>query len=91
MDKALAMYEASWDRIADSDSGRDRFFERFYESFIGLSAEVRALFRRPHAYLAISGGGANGAFGAGLLAGWTASGTRPVSADANATSSPPPT
>lgn len=31
----------------------------------------------PHAYLAISGGGANGAFGAGLLAGWTAAGTRP--------------
>jgi predicted patatin/cPLA2 family phospholipase len=31
----------------------------------------------PHNYLAISGGGANGAFGAGLLNGWTASGTRP--------------
>ncbi|WP_081710582.1 patatin-like phospholipase family protein [Sedimentitalea nanhaiensis] len=29
-------------------------------------------------YLAISGGGANGAFGAGVLAGWTASGTRPT-------------
>ena len=28
-------------------------------------------------YLAISGGGANGAFGAGLLNGWTAAGTRP--------------
>ena len=28
-------------------------------------------------YLAISGGGDNGAFGAGLLNGWTASGTRP--------------
>jgi len=27
--------------------------------------------------LAISGGGANGAFGAGILVGWTASGTRP--------------
>jgi len=32
---------------------------------------------RPHNYLAISGGGANGAYGAGLLVGWTASGTRP--------------
>ena len=31
-----------------------------------------------YAHLALSGGGANGAFGAGLLAGWTASGTRPV-------------
>lgn len=31
----------------------------------------------PVSYLAISGGGDNGAFGAGLLNGWTASGTRP--------------
>ncbi|OHT18649.1 Patatin-like phospholipase [Sphingomonas haloaromaticamans] len=31
----------------------------------------------PASYLAISGGGDNGAFGAGLLNGWTASGTRP--------------
>lgn len=28
-------------------------------------------------YLAVSGGGSNGAFGAGVLFGWTASGTRP--------------
>lgn len=31
----------------------------------------------PAHYLAISGGGANGAYGAGLLCGWTATGTRP--------------
>jgi predicted acylesterase/phospholipase RssA len=31
----------------------------------------------PVHFLAISGGGDNGAFGAGLLSGWTASGTRP--------------
>lgn len=31
----------------------------------------------PAYYLAISGGGENGAFGAGLLVGWTAAGTRP--------------
>jgi len=30
-----------------------------------------------HHYLAISGGGQNGAFGAGILCGWTASGKRP--------------
>jgi predicted patatin/cPLA2 family phospholipase len=36
-----------------------------------------AIYNQPHHYLAISGGGANGAFGAGLFAGWTASGTRP--------------
>jgi predicted acylesterase/phospholipase RssA len=34
------------------------------------------LVRYPH--LAVSGGGANGAFGAGFLNGWTATGTRPV-------------
>lgn len=31
----------------------------------------------PACYLAISGGGADGAYGAGLLCGWTAAGTRP--------------
>ena len=35
------------------------------------------VYEKAHHYLAISGGGAKGAFGAGLLAGWTASGTRP--------------
>lgn len=34
-------------------------------------------FTRAHYYLTISGGGANGAFGAGLLKGWSESGTRP--------------
>ncbi|HTR04349.1 MAG TPA: patatin-like phospholipase family protein [Thermoanaerobaculia bacterium] len=32
----------------------------------------------PVSYLAISGGGDNGAFGAGLLNGWTSAGTRPT-------------
>jgi len=36
-----------------------------------------ALYGRPHNYLAISGGGARGAFGAGVLVGWTAAGNRP--------------
>jgi len=39
--------------------------------------QLGVLYDAPHNYLAISGGGANGAFGAGLLAGWTESGTRP--------------
>ena len=42
-----------------------------------LRRDYSALYNKPHSYLAISGGGANGAFGAGLLAGWTESGTRP--------------
>ena len=37
-----------------------------------------ALFGRQHNYLAISGGGSNGAFGAGLLIGWTETGNRPA-------------
>ncbi len=32
---------------------------------------------KPAQFLALSGGGDNGAFGAGLMVGWTASGTRP--------------
>ena len=36
-----------------------------------------ALYGQPHNYLAISGGGANGAFGAGLLVGWSTMGKRP--------------
>jgi hypothetical protein len=36
---------------------------------------------KPHHYLAISGGGADGAFGAGVLCGWTAAGTRPEFTD----------
>lgn len=35
------------------------------------------IYNKPHDYIAISGGGANGAFGAGLLAGWTQAGNRP--------------
>lgn len=42
-----------------------------------LMAEFPTVFGREHNYLAISGGGSNGAFGAGLLVGWSAAGTRP--------------
>ncbi len=44
--------------------------EDFRRDFFGV-------YDKPHNYLAISGGGANGAFGAGLLVGWTATGNRP--------------
>ncbi|MCP5116231.1 MAG: patatin [bacterium] len=39
--------------------------------------EFPKVFGRPHAYLALSGGGADGAFGAGFLNGWTETGNRP--------------
>ena len=42
-----------------------------------LESRFSAAFGKPHNYLAISGGGARGAFGAGLLAGWSAKGDRP--------------
>jgi hypothetical protein len=42
-----------------------------------LQALYPALVGRPHHYLLISGGGDDGAFGAGLLVGWTAAGNRP--------------
>src|SRR3546814_649549 len=45
------------------------------EAFLRASGHQGAL--PPADFLAISGGGENGAFGAGLLAGWTAAGTRP--------------
>lgn len=49
--------------------------------FMLSDAEVQkrfsGIYGRPHHYLALSGGGSDGAFGAGLLNGWTAAGTRP--------------
>ena len=42
-----------------------------------LQARFPALFNQAHNYLAISGGGAEGAFGAGILVGWSEAGDRP--------------
>lgn len=42
-----------------------------------IQKHFSGLLGRKHAYLVLSGGGSNGAFGAGLLNGWTAKGTRP--------------
>jgi len=42
-----------------------------------LGACCAGLMDRSHNYLVISSGGVEGAFGAGLLVGWTAAGTRP--------------
>lgn len=51
--------------------------QQMAERRASLRAEQAELRRRPVALLAISGGGANGAFGAGLLNGWTDAGNRP--------------
>jgi predicted acylesterase/phospholipase RssA len=57
---------------------------QFQEDFVASWGKERAALGLPPgaplppaAYLAISGGGDNGAFGAGLLKGWTQAGTRP--------------
>lgn len=42
-----------------------------------LKTRYPASYGKVHNYLAISGGGQRGAFGAGLLCGWTEAGTRP--------------
>ena len=42
-----------------------------------LMRQFPGVFGCEHHYLALSGGGSNGAFGAGLLVGWSAAGTRP--------------
>jgi predicted acylesterase/phospholipase RssA len=42
-----------------------------------LRTKYPPLFGQTHNYLAISGGGSNGAFGAGLLMGWSEAGNRP--------------
>ncbi|WP_156128948.1 MULTISPECIES: patatin-like phospholipase family protein [Chitinibacter] len=42
-----------------------------------LESRFSAIMNRPHNYLVVSGGGADGAFGAGLLVGLSAAGKRP--------------
>jgi hypothetical protein len=47
------------------------------EAELETETKYSGIYKKAHNYLAISGGGSNGAFGAGLLAGWSAAGTRP--------------
>ena len=56
-----------------------KFSMEIFENFTPAEFQQHfaGIYNKPHSYLTISGGGANGAFGAGLLEGWTASGTRP--------------
>ncbi|MEM8885214.1 MAG: patatin-like phospholipase family protein [Planctomycetota bacterium] len=54
----------------------------YWNPFVELSgeklrAQFPALAGNDHNYLAVSGGGQNGAYGAGLLCGWTETGKRP--------------
>ncbi len=56
------------------DSERIRALERLDR--LGPD-EREAFLKKPINYLAISGGGSDGAFGAGILSGWSKAGTRP--------------
>lgn len=69
-----ARFFADGDPTAMIDEG-SRAFAREQAA---LRAEGKSITRlTPVYYLAVSGGGDNGAFGAGLMNGWTALGTRP--------------
>src|SRR4051812_44361625 len=63
------------------DEANENLYRTFIESFqqeraaLGLAPDAIKLPDSHH--LAISGGGQNGAFGAGVLCGWTACGNRP--------------
>jgi Patatin-like phospholipase len=64
--------DAAASRVLDVD-GLRRYTDEAAVKFLGdgnISAPVRT-------YLALSGGGADGAYGAGILNGWTAAGNRP--------------
>ena len=52
----------------------ERWFDRSDSDVI---EHYSGIYAREHHYLSISGGGADGAFGAGLLCGWTEHGDRP--------------
>jgi hypothetical protein len=65
--------DASASRVLDVD-GLRRYTDEPAAKFLAdgtIAAPVKT-------YLALSGGGADGAYGAGILNGWTASGTRPT-------------
>lgn len=67
--------------IPDARRPGDRVPENIDNILMLSKADIRknygGILGKKHAYLALSGGGADGAFGAGLLNGWTATGERP--------------
>jgi predicted acylesterase/phospholipase RssA len=65
--------DAASSRVLDLTELR-RYADEPASTFLKSNGSYRA---GPLSYLALSGGGADGAYGAGLLNGWTAAGTRP--------------
>ncbi|WP_156387702.1 MULTISPECIES: patatin-like phospholipase family protein [unclassified Methylobacterium] len=62
--------------VPGMDPGVRAYADASESTFNGMVARQDAKTSR-FAYLALSGGGGDGAYGAGILNGWTASGTRP--------------
>lgn len=60
-----------------SDDGVSALRDWLEPAADSLLACCAAIVNTPHNYLVVSSGGVDGAFGAGLLVGWTAAGTRP--------------
>jgi predicted patatin/cPLA2 family phospholipase len=58
-------------------TGQHPAFELATSDPEALEQRFGSIMHREHNYLAISGGGANGAYGAGILSGWSATGKRP--------------
>lgn len=61
----------------DGNSVSHAYIERGAAQVMRAAKTDRTVNPYDRKFLAISGGGSNGAFGAGLLIGWTAAGTRP--------------
>lgn len=55
----------------------DRLLKARFKNFSALRSHYNRPTRQTLHYLALSGGGSDGAFGAGFLAGWSKTGTRP--------------
>jgi predicted patatin/cPLA2 family phospholipase len=71
--KAYTASEAASSTVLDIGELR-RYADEPASAFLKDNVNFQA---GPLSYLALSGGGADGAFGAGVLNGWTAAGTRP--------------
>src|SRR6266850_5066722 len=65
--------DAASSTVLDLDQLR-RYADEPASTFLNTNVSSRA---GAVSYLALSGGGADGAYGAGVLNGWTAAGTRP--------------
>lgn len=64
-------------RIWGDDQASQRQANLLPSNPVRLQSEFSGIMHTEHTYLAISGGGADGAYGAGVLVGWSKLGTRP--------------